>query len=387
MSHASFARAARGAIAPSASSLAALTALALVLAGCPRDGGTGDGSDGDGGGSSSGAGTCENGQRAGTALEPAGNSEFCAAQGATLPESVGCKYEFQSCGVALPAPPRELKRSANVKEFSGSGAPNVACFTPEGYPPKDATGDAGVVTVEGIVKIFSHGCESSEVVLQIFEVNPDATPGALVGTAVTTPEDCEADGVESDKDESCSTASGQPWQCRFTYPNVPTGQELLIKTSGTRWKDLYEYNFYVPNSAAGGTFQKDVRALVTDDYNLIAQTALGSPIASGHGALAGEVHDCDDVRLINAVVDVDVNKKITTYFTSDEDHPLPDVTAEGTSTLALYSAIDVAPGPVVVSAMGTVDGVPVTVGFHRARVFPDSVTSVTFRGLRPFQVP
>ncbi|MEJ7731617.1 MAG: hypothetical protein WKG00_20695 [Polyangiaceae bacterium] len=384
MSHASFLRAARVAITSAAPCFAGLGTLALLLAGCGSDGS--GGSDGPGGSSSGGA-TCENGLRDGTSLEPAGNSEFCSAQGAAVPETVSCAYDFQSCGVPLPTPAVDLKRSSNVKEYSGNGAPNVACFAPEGYPAKEES-SAGVVTVEGIAKIFSHGCESSEVVIEIFEVDPaDATPGALVGTAFTTPEDCEADGVESDKDESCSTASGQPWQCRFSYPDVPTNKELLIKTSGTRWKDLYEYNFYVPNSAAGGTFDKDVRALVTDDYNLIAQTALGSPIAPGPGAGAGEVHDCDDVRLIGAVVDVDVDKKITTYFTSDEDHPLPQTTAEATSTLALYSAIDVAPGPVVISAMGTIGGAPVTVGFHRARVFPDSVTSVTFRGLRPFQVP
>ena len=381
MSHASFLRAARGALRSAAPSLASLAALALLLTGCGSDA---PGDSGSGGGGA----TCENGLRDGANLAPSGNSEFCSEQGASLPDSVGCKYEYQSCGVALPNPPGDLKRSANVKEYAGSGAPNVACFTPAGYPAKDVPADSGVVTVEGIAKIFSHGCESSEVVIEIFEVDPtDATPGALVGTAVTTPEDCEADGVESDKDESCSTATGQPWQCRFTYPDVPTGKELLIKTSGARWKDLYEYNFYVPNSAAGGTFDKDVRALVTDDYNLIAVTAGGQAIATGHGAVAGEVHDCDDVRLIDAVVDIDVDKKITTYFTSDEDHPLPATSAEGTSTLSLYSAIDVAPGPVVVSAMGTVDGAPVTIGFHRARVFPDSVTSVTFRGLRPFQVP
>ncbi len=114
---------------------------------------------------------------------------------------------------------------------------------------------------------------------------------------------------------------------------------------------------------------------------------MGKNITPGHGALAGEVHDCDDVRLINAVADVDVPKFVTTYFTDNEDNPLPDTAAKATSTLALYSAVDIAPGPVVVGAAGVIDGKLVGVGFFRARVFADAVTWVTFRGLRPFQLP
>ena len=90
---------------------------------------------------------------------------------------------------------------------------------------------------------------------------------------------------------------------------------------------------------------------------------------------------------MNAVVDVDVSRAITTYFTNNEDHPLPELQAKATSTLSLYSAMDIVPGPVAVGATGLVDGNVVTVGFFRARLFEDSVTSITFRGLPPFAVP
>jgi len=55
--------------------------------------------------------------------------------------------------------------------------------------------------------------------------------------------------------------------------------------------------------------------------------------------------------------------------------------------LGLYSALDVAPGPVTVAATGLVNGQPVSLGQHRVFVYPDAVTSVTFKGLRPYQLP
>jgi len=86
-------------------------------------------------------------------------------------------------------------------------------------------------------------------------------------------------------------------------------------------------------------------------------------------------------------VDIDKQKVIVTYFTNDEDNPLPDTSAKGTSVLGLYAAIDVVPGPVAVAAGGFVGGEFVTAGFFRARIFPDSVTAVTFRGLPVVELP
>jgi hypothetical protein len=47
----------------------------------------------------------------------------------------------------------------------------------------------------------------------------------------------------------------------------------------------------------------------------------------------------------------------------------------------------VPPGPVTVAAAGVVNGALLGVGYQRARIFPNSVTSVTFRGLKPYQLP
>ena len=84
---------------------------------------------------------------------------------------------------------------------------------------------------------------------------------------------------------------------------------------------------------------------------------------------------------------MNVPRLITTYFTDNEDNPLPDLSAQSTSTLGLYAAMDMEPGPVTIAAAGLHEGQLMGVGYFRARVFADAVTSVTFRGLQPFQVP
>ncbi len=351
---------------------ALLSAVPLVLlaAGCSN---------------SDGGGTVQEGCL--ESLAPAANSEFCADEAA----SPSCAlvtgiYEQQVCGVPLQAPPAELARSSNVQEYAGSGPPEVGCFAAGSYP--DPPGSSQQVTVSGVAKIFSNGCESNDLRIEIYTVKRTSGPDdgdldQLIGTPVTTAASCQADGVAI-ADDKCGTV----YECVYTYDGVPTETELAIKTQGAFWAPLYEYNVFIRNDAVvNGVWAHDVRALASDDYGVIAQAAIGGPITATHGALAGEVHDCGDVRLMNAIVDVDVPKKITTYFTSDEDHPLPDVGADGTTALGLYAAIDVPAGPITVAAAGAVGGEVVTLGFLRARIFEDSVTSVTFRGMRPFQVP
>ncbi len=294
------------------------------------------------------------------------------------------------CGVPLPAPKIggeiiELKRSTNVEEFSGTGAPDLGCYTSLPNPP----GTPENVTFEGIVKIFANGCETSNVSVEVFTVLRDGSandgmPDKSLASTMTV-DDCTAAGAE-EENEDCTEFDGVRWECRYTLENVPTETELMIVTSGTGWATLYEYNVYANNAeVVGGMFTKDVRGIVSDDYNVIPQTAIGKSIENGNGALGGEVHDCGDVRLTNAIVDVNIDRELS-YFTDNELTPLPDAGAKATSTLGLYVALDVREGPVTVAAGGVVDGALVGAGIFRARVFANSITSVTFRGLRPFQV-
>lgn len=292
-----------------------------------------------------------------------------------------------------------LARTTDTKDFAGDGSPDLSCFEPANYPEG---GQSKLVTMEGVVKIFSKGCSSHNVAIEVWTVkrtggDDDGMPDQLIGSAVTTQEDGESEVEEND---NCSDGRVV---YKYSYPNVPMHTELLIKTfaaEGGSWATLYDYNQYISESdpdfdASTETYHRNVRAVASDDYQTIPQAAIGRTITPGNGALAGEIHDCGNVRLQNAVVDVNTARTSMVFFTPDEDAPLPDsdrTQIGSTGRLGLYSALDVAPGPVVVSSIGLLDnGTPegelVSLGYYNARIFPDAITSVTLRGLRPFQVP
>jgi hypothetical protein len=133
------------------------------------------------------------------------------------------------------------------------------------------------------------------------------------------------------------------------------------------------------------------RTISNSDWVTIPSTAtLPTGIPAGHGALAGEVHDCDDVRLANAQVFAEPAPNFTTpvYFSDNPSHPLPDATraSQGTGALGIYALLDVTPGNTRVSAVGyDPNGTLTLVGSYGVRVFADSVTVVSFRGIRPWQ--
>jgi hypothetical protein len=322
------------------------------------------------------------------------NGAFCSDNTVTD----GCSASgsaIEVCGVALADPPKEkgaaaeLQRSENVKDYAGSGPADLSCLMAGSYPEPADPAASQKVTLTGIAKIFSNGCQSRDLEIAVHRVIRDGSenegnPGDLVGQTVVTASDCEAAGGEFEDIEDCS---GGRYECTFEYPDVPSETELMVITNGKNWAPIYEYGLFVRNAEIkDGTFDKDVRALAADDYQVIAQVAMGKNITKGRGAVAGEVRDCQNVRLINAVVDVDKPSFIVTYFTDNEDSPLPDLSRSGTSTLGLYSAMDIEPGPVTIAAAGVMDGKLVGVGHFTARVFPDAVTSFAFQGLRPFQV-
>jgi hypothetical protein len=323
------------------------------------------------------------------------NGDFCAGVQADIDCASASPGAVDVCGVTLAAPISggevfELSRSSNVLEFAGTGKPDLSCMLESGFPdPPNPMSQ--MATMRGVVKIFSHGCSSNNVSVEVHTVKrtggpDDGEPNQLVGSTFITASDCFMNGVPEENDD-CLEYSGQRWECAYEYPGVPTDTELMVITKGSGWSHLYEYNVYVPqNEVVQGFYDKDVRALAADDYTTIPQTVKGEQMRPGHGAIGGEVHDCGDVRLIGAVVDVD-QKRTITYFGDDEVTPLPKPGALYTSSLGLYALLDVPPGPVNVAAAGVVDGKLVGVGFFKARVFPDAVTSITFRGLRPFQLP
>jgi hypothetical protein len=321
-------------------------------------------------------------------LAAAPGSAFCTGEAATVDCALVSSADHnQVCGVALPTPTVALSRSSNVMEFAGSGPPDLSCYQPANYPK---LGTSAMVTVSGVAEIFANGCASTGLNIEIWTVKRtnDSNDGELdtqLGSTVVTPMDCTSasTGVQV-MTPNCSPR----YECKYTYPNVPSETELVIKTYGSGWAPLYDYNNYISTSAVmNGVWTHNVRALAADDYDAIAASAIGSPITAGNGAIAGEVHDCGDVRLIGATVDVNVARQEQIfYFTDDEADPLPDSSASSTTDLGLYAALDVAPGPLSVGAIGLVDGKVTTVGYYKVRAYADSVTSITFSGVRPYQI-
>ena len=302
-----------------------------------------------------------------------------------------------------------LERTTDTNEFSDpSGAPpDLDCFNPASYPTIPADGQSKTATMTGVVESFASGCDLVGVKVEVFTVQrtgdpaTDGLPDQLIGTAIQTDDTFP---IEEEDVEKCT----DPRQNRvYSYPDLPMYTELLIKTSSATatagWADLYTYNVYITNDdpdydATAGTYYRRVQALAQDDFQTIPTVAYGSTISPGNAAIGGEVHDCGNIRLQYASVDINLPKTQLVYFDDNETNPLPSqgqTQLKATGRTALYSALDVsmegkANRPVRVAASGLIpggDGLElVSLGYFDIQVFPNSVSSVTLRGVRAFQV-
>lgn len=162
------------------------------------------------------------------------------------------------------------------------------------------------------------------------------------------------------------------------------------------WRELYTYNFFItagdPNlDGQARTYTANVQAVLDGDFNLIPTIAIGAPNSAGNGAVFGEVHDCGNVRLQNAVVETSGSRRAMVYFNDNEENPMPENGRLTTGKTSIFSALDARPGFHRLTAVGVIEednqSVPVTLGYYDVRVFPDAGTSVTLRGLQPHQVP
>lgn len=380
-----------------------LVQLGFLLLGCacsssnamtPRDAGPSDG----GGGTASGL----------------PGDEYCRS----APDP-GCRRPaINTCGVCVTPSDRgdPLERTScddtQRREFCRPGtvgAPNLQCFQPGSYP---AAGVSERVTMWGYVRVFGNGGDSQHIRISVHRVNADGTPGEMLGTTVSDIAS-PASGMEDVYSPSRDRVLFTRRTGGYTLANIPTETELVVITEGdpasaeasALWSHrIYDYNFVLLNAdidampAPMGVTGRSVRFLPrvisNSDWTAIPATStLTSGIARGRGALAGEVHDCDDVRLANATVESTPRRAWdgpVVYFSENDTNPLPDLNRaqRGTSLLGTYALLDLEPGAVRVSAVGY-DAARqlVHLGSYRARVFPDSVTLVTFRGMRPWQAP
>lgn len=261
-------------------------------------------------------------------------------------------------------------------------------------------GTPQMVTLTGYVWLFSSGLDSQGVKIEVFkEKNPntDGTIGDPVGTPYTTSAMDMTDSIDTSWNSKCS--GGCSFR-QYTIKNVPTETPLIIKTSdggSGNWATLYDYNIYFPNSAVqNGTVTYDATAVAGMDLGTVAGT-VGQTVQPNAGLLAGEVHDCKDIRLGGATVGTTAtNFSQILYFTSDEGNPLPTNGASDTSDLGLFGSLNLPTGqPVRVTATaqcpaGTPSSVckpgdDVMLGTYVVQLYPGAVTAISLRGRRPWQ--
>jgi hypothetical protein len=314
--------------------------------------------------------------------------------------SATCTSEepLEACCNWVAVPHDALADGINLHRYSttnASATPDLTCLT----TPPAALGMPQMVMLTGYVWLFSSGVDSSNVQVDIYTENTPTTPDGSIsskslGTYTTTmmdPIDPTEAGTLSEWNTKCPDGCSYR---QYVIPNVPTETPLVIKTSdggSGQWATLYDYNIYFKNSdVQGGVVNYNATAVAGPDLNTVTG-ALGQSFQNGTGLLAGEVHDCSDIRLFGATVETTApHDGALVYFTEDESAPLPTYEAHDTSHLGLFGALNMQPGmPIRVSAVGqdpTNAGQFLMLGTYVVQVYSGAVTAVSLRGRRPWQL-
>lgn len=327
----------------------------------------------------------------GTASTDLAKDDYCSActfnSQASMKE---CKTPrtVNACCVCVTPPTQDVKRGLNLHYFSSKDDPNLnlGCLD-----NPVAQGASQTITLTGYVKLFSSGNDSEGVKIEIYKEGQNGALGELVGTPVITTNDDAVNPPLMPKPEWLKKCpSGGCTFRSYKYAGVPTETPLIVKTSdpnpgALKWSEVYDYNIVIPN----GVTTYDVTAAASTDINTVASAAGGFTIRPDKGVLAGEVHDCGDVRLSGVTVDTDLAHEADIfYFGDNEADPLPDKSrsAQGTSSLGLFGALNLPTGvPVKVSAIGKVNGQLTLIGTQVVQFYPGAVTAFSFRGRRPWQ--
>lgn len=337
-------------------------------------------------GASSSGGSCEGAP----VLTKADYCKSCTISPTAVPNSCRAPRTVDACCTFVQPPSQELVRGTGlVRSSSTDPTLQLGCL--------DAPGELGAsrtIKLKGYVRLFSSGSDSSGVKIEIFKEGANGALGDLVGAAVSTTKDSAALDPKPTYLKKCP--DGGCTYRAFEYAGVPTETPLIIKTSdaagGEQWAAFYDYNIYFANSVveAGDVISNyQPAAVAATDINTVASAAGGFTVKQDKGLLAGEVHDCGDVRLSGATVDTDVpHEGDMFYFGENEAEPLPDKSrgALGTSKLGLFGTLNLLTGqPIRVSALGKQGGATILLGTYTVQTFPGAVTALSFRGRRPWQ--
>jgi len=355
--------------------LSALVAISAPVA-CSSN------ANGGGTGGSSSGGTCGATTVEDTNLQQCASCSPASACAAAAPLDACCNW------VAEPKDP--LLLGTGLHRYSAPAGSTLSTSCLSSAPAK---GTSQMVTLTGYVWLFSSGQDSVGVQVDVFTENNPNTDGTIsampIGTYTTSASD-PADPTDTTWNSKCNNGCSYR---QYTIKNVPTETPLVIRTSDAgamQWATLYDYAVYLPSSGVqNGSVSYDATAVAGPDLTTVAGT-VGQTIQSNMGLLAGEVHDCNDVRVGGATIGTNAanNSKIY-YFTNDESDPLPSLEQNDTSVLGLYGLINVPTGtPVRVSAVGADPANPgqfLMLGTYTVQLYPGAVTALVLRGRRPWQ--
>jgi hypothetical protein len=367
----------------------------------------------------------------------------CSSPATTNNDMGGCTMVAGQC-LFPPTTTPARTQCGDVTEFcdtTGRVAPNLDCIATPKVPP---AGPA-MVTLTGFVHAFSSGPDSKGVSIAVYDAtalraagNPaaatpiatlamtaldasmracdsDGTKGCTIPstTGCTLPVCADGLGGHPDNNKYCRDNGGSTecrdrlrWEARYSLPNIPTNKQLVIRSTGPNgtpdqtWATIFAWNVFLstgdpactdPNQTdcidvPSGTYQLNVNALSQADYVLIPQTAgLSGGLPAGQSAVAGEVHDCDNIRVSGLVVGVQPTPSRFTYFNGNPVKTLPDPSRLATDQLGLYAALSIPPGATSVVAAGltAAGGTLTSYGTFDALAFPDSVAVVNVNGGKP----
>lgn len=353
-------------------------------------------SNANGGGAGDGGVTCGTTTVEDMSLQACSSCTPASACTAAAPLDACCNW--------LSAPTDPLLLATGLHRYSAPNGATLqntptwnACLSVE---PDGGTTSSMTATLTGYVWLFSSGQDSQGVQVDVFAENNPNTDGTIpmngsLGTYTTSMSD-PIDPTDSTWNSKCDNGCSYR---QYVIKDVPLDTPLVIRTmdaGSMQWATLYDYAIYFPSSSVtqgpGGTAMVtyDATAVAGPDLPTVAG-AVGLSIQPNEGLLAGEVHDCDDVRLGGATVGTDApNGSPVYYFTSDESEPLPSQDQRDTSVLGLYGLINVPTGvPIRVSALGADPnnaGQYLMLGTYTVQVYSGAVTALVLRGRRPWQL-
>jgi hypothetical protein len=331
----------------------------------------------------------------------------------------------------------EVAVPADVGSKGAGEAPDLSCI---GNPV--AVGASSPLTLEGCVDIFGLGASAragTEVAIFAADVDPKGgaplatatvavavASSALRGTCTNSGLECgptrscvefNSDGDVVRDEGLCDCQAGPDADapaCRAldcesegfyrldgTVPsNTPLVMRITHPTDATV-VDTYIWGLVLIDTlAVDGVFTYEAALIYSSTYSSIP-TLSGRQIEGnqnlgdglGRGVIAGEIHDCTDTIVGNAVVgmsDFDSTMKVV-YF-DGADSPNPDPVRFSTADDGLYAILNVVPDVEQTVVAGVRDPACtgddctcLSLGTRTVKAYADSVSIVTLRGDFPVQ--